>query len=370
MIRVLHVVPGLGLGGAERMATNLMRTLNREQFDVGAISLFDSVGSDLDDILAHNNIPVWYLGKRRGLDPRMFIRVALAIKRFRPHVVHTHMRVLRYVLPYIMWHPRPAIIHTVHSLAEREVDWAGRLVQRIAFRRGVIPVAIAKEVAEGLRRIYGVDGFPLIPNGIPVDTFRRRLIDRETWRRAEGFAPADVLFVCVAGLRPVKNPVLLLEAFARVLASEPQAHLLLVGRGVLRPHLERQIDALGLRERAHLLGMRFDVPDILNAAEVFVLSSDWEGNPLSVMEAMAAGKPVICTAVGGVPELVEDGNCGLLVPRRDTEALAKAMKYMVENSAARTSMGRASARRALEHFDLRTMTKTYEDLYRTTIAKA
>jgi len=240
----------------------------------------------------------------------------------------------------------------------------------MAFRRGVIPVAIAREVAQGLRRIYGIDDFPLIPNGIPVDTFRRRAVDRETWRRAEGFAPADVLFVCVAGLRPVKNPVLLLEAFARVLASEPQAHLLLVGRGVLRPHLERQTDALGLRERVHLLGMRFDVPDILNAAEVFVLSSDWEGNPLSVMEAMAAGKPVISTAVGGVPELVEDQRCGLLVPPRDAKALTRAMQYMLENPESRSSMGEASARRAIEHFDLRTMTKAYEDLYRTTIAKA
>ncbi len=136
----------------------------------------------------------------------------------------------------------------------REVDRAGRLIQRIAFRRGVIPVAIAEEVAKGLRRIYGIDGFPLIPNGIPVGAFRRRPIDRETWRRVEGFASSDVLFVCVAGLRPVKNPALLLESFARGLASDPRAHLLFVGRGELRPHLERQTDALGLRKKVHLLG--------------------------------------------------------------------------------------------------------------------
>ena len=106
-----------------------------------------------------------------------------------------------------------------------------------------------------------------------------------------------------------------------------------------------------------------DVPEILNAADVFVLSSDWEGNPLSVMEAMASGKPVVCTAVGGVPELVEDGRCGLLVPPRDTEALAGAMSYTLENPEARTAMGNAAARRAVEHFDLKVMTEAYEDLY-------
>jgi glycosyltransferase involved in cell wall biosynthesis len=142
-----------------------------------------------------------------------------------------------------------------------------------------------------------------------------------------------------------------------------------VGTGELRADLERQADTLGLQEKVRLLGGRSDVPEILNTADVFVLSSDWEGSPLSVMEAMAAGKPVICTAVGGVPELVEDGRFGLLVPQRDAEALAKAMEYMLEDSGARRSMGRASARRAIERFDLKVMTEAYEDLYRATIAE-
>jgi glycosyltransferase involved in cell wall biosynthesis len=135
----------------------------------------------------------------------------------------------------------------------------------------------------------------------------------------------------------------------------------------LRSELERQIGAAGLQGRVHLLGKRADVPEILNAADVFVLSSDYEGNPLSVMEAMAAGKPMISTAVGGVPELVEDG-CGLLVPPRDAQALSKAMSHMLENPSARKSMGEKSARRAVERFDLRAMTEAYEDLYRWLIA--
>jgi glycosyltransferase involved in cell wall biosynthesis len=194
-------------------------------------------------------------------------------------------------------------------------------------------------------------------------------VGSERWRDKEGFAPTDVLFVCVAGLRPQKNPALLLEAFHREPASEPQAHLLFVGRGALKSELERQVGALGLQERVHLLGLRWDIPEILNATDVFVMGSDYEGNPLSVMEAMAAGKPMICTAVGGVPELVQDGECSLLVPPRDVKALAGAMRYMLESPKARKSMGEASARRAVERFDLRVMTEAYESLYRTAIAR-
>jgi glycosyltransferase involved in cell wall biosynthesis len=294
-------------------------------------------------------------------------RVARTMGHFRPQVVHTHTYVLRYAFPYMLCRRVPAMVHTVHNLAEREVEWYERWVHQLAFRRGVLPVAIAREVADSIRRVYGIDDVTLIPNGIPVDTFRAPSIDRERWRNKEGFAPTDVLFVCVAALRPQKNPALLLEAFHRGAASDPRARLLFVGEGDLKSELERQIGALGLQERVHLLGLRSDVPEMLNAADVFVLSSDYEGNPLAVLEAMAAGKPMICTAVGGVPELVE-GECGLLVPPRDAQALSKAMSYMLESPKARQTMGGASARRAVERFDLRVMTEAYEDLYRELIA--
>jgi glycosyltransferase involved in cell wall biosynthesis len=369
LIRVVHVVSDFGGGGgAETVAANLLRTADPEHFDARAISLWGPFGWEgLEETLAQDGVPVRYMDKQRGFDSSVVARVARTLEHFRPHVVHTHTYALRYALPYMLYRRVPAMVHTVHNLAEREIQWYGRWVHRLAFRRGVLPVAIAREVADSIRRVYGIDRFPLIPNGIPVDTYRSPSIDRERWRNKEGFSPTDILFVCVAWLRPQKNPVLLLESFRRGPASDPRAHLLLVGIGPLRSELERQIGASGLQKRVHLLRIRADVPEILNAADVFVLSSDYEGNPLSVMEAMAAGKPMICTAVGGVPELVEDG-CGLLVPPRDAQALSKAMSQMLENPNARKSMGEKSARRAVERFDLRAMTEAYEDLYRRLIA--
>jgi len=372
LIRVLHVVSDFRSGGAEQVAANLLLTADPEQFDARAIALRGPLGLASERTLAEDGIQVWYMGKERGFDPSVLGRVARTMEHFRPQVVHTHTYALRYAFPYMLFRRVPAMVHTVHNLAEMEIGWYGRWVHRLAFRRGVLPVAIASEVADSIHRVYGIDDPPLIPNGIQLETFRKPSIDREGWRNQEGFATTDVLFVFVAWLRPQKNPALLLEAFRRGPASDPRAHLLFAGTGdeqsgSLKSELERQIGAWGLRERVHLLGLRSDVPELLNAADVFVLSSDYEGNPLAVMEAMAAGKPMVCTAVGGVPELVEDG-CGLLVPPRDAQALSKAMSHMLENPSARRSMGEKSARRAVERFDLRVMTEAYEDLYKKLVA--
>ncbi len=365
---MLHIVGDFRVGGAERVAASLLRTSDPGRFEVAAMSLRGPFGSALERALAEDGVPVMYMGKGRGFDPLVLARVGRAIRRFRPQVVHTHTYALSYAFPFAMRRRAPAVVHTVHNLAEKEVDnWIGRLVRRISFGRGVLPVAIASEVAGSIRRVYGIDGFPLIPNGVPVGAFRAPSVDREGWRSKEGFAPTDVLFVCVAVLRPQKNHALLLEAFNRGPASDPRAHLLLAGQGHLKPEIEEQIGALGLRDRVRLLGQRSDVPEMLNAADVFVLSSDYEGNPLAVMEAMAAGKPVISTAVGGVPELV-GGGCGLLVPPRDARALSKAMSYTLEDAGARLSIGKASAARALQRFELGVMTQAYEDLYERLVA--
>lgn len=350
------------------MAVNLMRTLDQERFDVAAISLYDPVGADLEHLLAHSSIPVWYLGKRRGFDPRMFTRIARIVRYFRPQVVHTHQYVLRYALPPVLRYRTPAVIHTMHNPAEKEVGWLGRWVHRLAFRRGVVPVAIAQEVGDSLRRCYRIRGFPSIYNGVPVDTYRQPLVGREAWRRREGFAQEDTLFVCIARLSAQKNHALLLEAFARGPVAAGRARLLLVGQGDSRSKLEKQAAALGLRDRIHFLGVRTDVPDLLNASDVFVLSSDWEGNPLAIMEAMSAGKAVVSTAVGGVPELIEDGSSGLLVPPGDSRTLAQTMKHMLVNPEARKAIGKAAGARAAERFDVQAMTKAYEGLYEKILA--
>jgi glycosyltransferase involved in cell wall biosynthesis len=362
-IKVLHIVPMLSPGGAERVAVHIVRGLNPQRYEAVVVSFSGRLGCDLDRLLEEAGIEVRYLGKRPGFDYRMYHRLHHALRNYRPHIVHTHLQVLRYALPSILLLKDTSPVHTVHNLAEREVEPRGRLVQRFAFKHGVVPIAVAAEVARSVERLYGVQPCRVISNCIPTDCYAYPRTPRGLWRAKEGFGSEDILFVCVARFVPQKNHTLLLKAFAEGPASNPHAHLVLVGEGALREQLEQQAKHLGLAGQVHFLGLRSDIPEVLGAMDVFVLSSDYEGSPLSVIEAMASGLPIVSTAAGGVPDLFRIGREGFMVPPGDVQGLSEAMAFLMGNREARESMGMAAARRAKENFDVSTMVQAYERLY-------
>lgn len=344
------------------MAVHLMQHTSRDLFEVRALSLFNPKDNILEHQLADSGIAIDFLAKRLGPDVSMLRKIDRVLRTYRPHVVHTHRYALKYALPAMLCRRIPAMVHTVHSIAEREVGRASRLIHGFGFRRGVVPVSIANEVTESIRRVYEIDSFPCIPNGIPVSSFAVPMVPRETWRQAQGFSADAVIYACVARLSAPKNHQLLLDAFAQGPAKCPNAYLLLVGEGDRRGILTDRVSQLGLSDRVRFLGQSDDVVSVLHAADVFVLASHWEGNPLSVMEAMAAGKAVVCTAVGGVPELVRNGIDGLLVPGGDQGALSRALIDLAETKALREKWG-LNARVRAQDFDVTIMAQAYEMLY-------
>jgi glycosyltransferase involved in cell wall biosynthesis len=351
-IRVLEVVPTLKRAGAENVVAALARRLDRSRFELKVASLYGRFpqGLELD-------VPVWYLGKRRGLDIRMVPRLAAVMREFRPEVVHTHSYVLRYTLPAVWLAGPQAMVHTVHNMAEREADRLGRAIQGWAWRRGVAAVAIGDEVARSFRAVYGRDPARTIPNGIETAAFGRPEA-RAAWRTAEGFGADEVLIASAGRLEPQKNPLGLIEAFARV----PAGRLVMAGEGSLMEAAGQKAERLGVEERVRFLGVRTDVAEMLSACDIFALASDWEGCPLAVMEAMAAGLPVVATAVGGVPELVEDGVTGILAARGDVQALASALDALAENPQRRLEMGQAARERS-KRFEVSAMVEAYSALF-------
>ncbi len=298
----------------------------------------------------------------------MFHRILGVLREFRPDVVHTHNYVLRYVLPPALLHNPPAIVHTIHNVAHLEVDSLGMWLNRRTFGRRVHPVVIAEEGAASFDRVYnplpaGPLRPPLIRNGIAVARYAAASSGREKWRAQNGFGPDDLLFVCVARLYLQKNHKTLVEAFASGPAKIPNAKLLLAGDGHLRDEVEARVRSLGISDRVHFLGRRDDIPQLLAASDIFALASMWEGNPLSVMEAMAAGLPAVVTAVGGVPELVTHEKHGLIVPPGDAAVLSAVMLRIANDPAMRRAMGIAAAKRAQTEFDDRNMVEAYESLY-------
>ncbi len=368
--RVLHVVPDLAPYGLENIVAYLSCEIDRERFEPAVVSLYGATGGGLESQLVNAGVQVFHLDKKRGFDGRMFSRCAQVLQRFQPHVLHTHNYVLRYTYLPALWHRVPVQVHTVHNVAQKEVDRVGRALQRIAFRWGVMPVAIAREVAATIRQVYGVPERALIPNGICVSRFQAGRASGEQWRRRESFTSDEILCLCVGRLAPQKDHATLLEAFAAGPAKNPRARLLLAGEGPLRNDIERRIEALGLGGSVRILGRRTDIPDMLAAMDLFVIASRWEGNPLAVMEAMSAGVPVIATAVGGVPELVADGATGLLVPPGDPAMLASAICRLLDDAESRASMGRLGMRKAAQDFDVRVMARAYERLYERLLCEA
>jgi glycosyltransferase involved in cell wall biosynthesis len=181
-------------------------------------------------------------------------------------------------------------------------------------------------------------------------------------RSSLGIDDGSFVFCCVARLRAIKNHKALLSAFARV-RQQADAHLLLAGDGELRGELEGLARDLKIARQTHFLGERDDVASVLATSDAFVLSSFSEGTPFSLLEAMAAGLPVIATAVGGIPEIVRDGTEGLLVPPGSVDALYGAMARMISGADARVSMARAARQRAIQKFDARVMVQSYLTTY-------
>ena len=363
---VFQILPSLAVGGAERLVVHLMEHLNRERFAPVCICLESPLGTHYEARVRALGAPLYFLEKGEKMSLGVLRKLDALFRKYRPAVVHTHILGLNYAYPLMIRYRTPARVYTVHSLAEKDVGRrTGPIVRAMAFRYqlgGVVPVAIADEVRVTIQRVYGYPDPPLIPNGIPTDEYAPDPDIRAQWRQAHAIEPHATVLTHIGRFAVQKNHALLIEAFAQVRADAP-LYLLLVGGGELENAVREQVAGLGLQSRVRFLGIRADVADILRASDVFVLSSRWEGNPMSVMEAMAAGLPVVSTTVGGVPELVQEGATGLLVPLEDAGALAQALQALVDDPVRRQAMGAAARQHAIAHFDIRHTVRGYEQLY-------
>lgn len=362
MLRVLHVIPNFGPGGAERLVVDLIKFIDHTQFEGAACSLYPRQGYPLEKELDMANIKVWYLNKHTGPDLRIIFELVKVLTCFSPHIVHTHLSVLKYLLPLYVIKKVPVRVHTIHNQPEHEVDKLGQLIHKIAFKHyGVIPVSISESVYRGLKPLYGNINSQVIYNGIDTKRFNVPFEQGFNIKKRVGVIHKKTL-IHIGRFYLEKNHSLLIDSFKLVKRYYENVVLLLVGDGELRTSIKKKVYESGLEGSIRFLGVRDDVPDLLAAADCFVLSSDWEGFGLVVVEAMAAGKPVVATAVGSVPELVQDGVTGFLVPSHDPDALAEAIIKLLNDDELMKSMGK-NAEKAAQKFNIYNTAKCYETLY-------
>jgi glycosyltransferase involved in cell wall biosynthesis len=349
--RVLLLVTLAETGGAQTYVAALAKALARE-YDV-------VVAAHGEGFHGFRYVPLRHL--RRPLNP---LHDALALvelyrlfRRERPLVVHANSSKAGVLGRLAAFAARvPVRFFTVHGwafkahtgLASNAYLWADRLMSPLTTT--TICVAHGERSAGLQARTCRADRTVVIYNGVPLDVPRR------------GAHTGPATLLSVGRLRAPKDFVTLVRAMA---ALEPgAARLRIAGDGPDRPALEAEIDRLGLTERVELLGTRDDVPELLAGSDVFVLASDSEGLPMSVLEAMAAGLPVVASAVGGIPELVRDGETGTLVRPGDSAVLARAIERIVSDPVLRDRLGEAGRHRVEQEFSLERFEREHLELYR------
>ncbi|MEM1964379.1 MAG: glycosyltransferase [Candidatus Caldarchaeum sp.] len=371
---VFQVIQSLTPGGAERVVVHLLQYHDRTQYQPVCVCLNRPEGTHYEQFVRQLDVPLHFLERRGGFDKNAYRRMNALFREYNPTIVHTHLLGLNYAYPLMLRHRTPVRVHTVHNIAQQELKIGKRLsrvVRVLAFRYrlgGVTPVAVSAEVARTVEKVYGLRQVPTIPNGIDLEQYRSDAQQRLHVRAVSKVEDSAVVIVHVGRFNVQKNHEMLLRAFARLRWAEP-TYLWLLGDGELMEPMRALARELQIEDRVRFWGIRSDVAAILNASDIFVLPSRWEGLPLSLMEAMAAGLPVVATAVGGVPEIVEHGVSGFLVPNEDEAALVEALQRLIDTPELRRAMGARARARAQERFDARAMTRAYEALYESILAR-
>jgi glycosyltransferase involved in cell wall biosynthesis len=361
-MKVTQLISDLGGGGAQRMLAHLVSGLLRQGQDVSVVCLGSETHSQNQKLIEEAGVKIHYVRKRPGFDPAVPFRLHRLFKEIRPDVVHSHLSALAYASLAPSYAKVRSRVHTVHNLAEKEAPSMFTRLHRRAFHKGTIPVAIADAVESSIRTFHGVSDVPCIPNGIPVDSYAKNADLRDETRARLGVAPSTSLLVQVGRLFEQKNPLNLMQALKSDQLASVDFKCLLVGDGPLRGEVESYVGANGLGAKVELLGVRSDVKEILAAADVFTLSSDWEGHPLCILEAMASRVPIVSTSVGGVPEQLGEGNFGLLVPPSEPEALAEGIRRVLESRDLATQLAQGAFQEVAK-YDVGAMTDAYVRLY-------
>ena len=354
-MKILQVIPYFCFGGAETMCENLTYALTNLGHTVTVVSLYNE-RTPIARRMEQAGVRIVYLDKKLGLDLSMVPKLVKIMRQEQPDVVHTHLDVIKYAVAAAKLGGIKRCIHTVHNVAHEEAE--GRLqkiINTIYFELGwSVPVALSPEVRKTIVSFYGLkeDRVPMIYNGVDLD----KCLAKTGYGLSE---PAQLLHI--GRFNHQKNHKGLLEAFRGILETYPNCILNLLGDGELQEETENYASQLGIREKVIFHGSQTDVHPYLHSADLFLLPSRFEGMPMTIIEAMGTGLPIVASAVGGVPDMLEDGRSGMLVSC-EPEQVAKAVLKLLEQEDLRKTLG-TNALLDCQKFSAEHMARCYVDVY-------
>lgn len=369
-MRVCHIASGDLWAGAEVQIAGLLGELKTfSDLEVTAILLNKG---RLHDELLSKGIRVVVYDETRLNFLQIFSALRANLREQRPHVLHTH-RYKENILTGIAakLSSVPFTVRTVHGLQENLRGWQRTKMSVYLWLEGMVAqwtrqytVGVSEEIATIMRQRLPRNTVVCIHNGIDVENVRPS-IDRVTKRRELGIPDEAIVVGTVSRLVPVKGIEYLLRAIGRLCEELPETavRLLLVGEGPSRSKLEALTCELGIERKTLFLGHRSDVYDLMNLFDIFALPSLHEGMPMALLEAMALGRPVVASRVGGIPEVVTDGAEGRLVPAQDIHCLSRALRELALSRTLREQLGRAAKERILRSFERKHMAAEVRELY-------
>lgn len=361
-LNLMHIVFCLDVGGLEYLVLNLIKKLNKAKYNVSICSL--SAKGKLEEKFIKMGIKVYHIEKSRGIDYLLYFKLASLLRKNQIDIIHTHnpapwfYGVVAGKLAGIK-----AAVHTEHSYLfaeQKRLMLAERLLSKIT----ETIVSDSDKVTDFLVKKLGIheERITTIVNGIDIDKFKI-VVDVMAKKTEFGIAEDSLVIGNVARLEPVKNHLYLLDVFSKVIRSFPKAVLVIVGGGSQFEILKLKAVELGIKNKVFFLGVRDDIPELLGLFDIFALTSINEGISLSLLEAMAAGRPIVATNVGGNPDVVVDGKTGFLLPLKDSEKMAEKIVSLLSNKELSIRMGEAGLKRAEQLFSLDRMVKNYENIY-------
>ena len=364
MTKVLIILPQLWTGGIQKVNIELAANMKDPDIDLTILSLYPYSGSNFDKQAEEQGIKVKYLDKKPGVDLSIIPKINRFFKEYKPDVIHINQRMTTYVLIPMLINRIKRRMYVVHSLADKDAKGIPRKINKFAFQHlKLIPVAVSDTCLDSMADVYDLpkERIKCIYNGVDTEKFKRKT-------PYEKMLADTCTFVTACAFRKVKNLPLLVDAFAIVHKKHPSSRLIIVGDAMegeeyMAEELKDKIASLGLQNSIELPGRQDDIPAWLEKGHVYVLSSDFEGLPVSVLEAMSAALPIVTTDAGGVVDIVKDGENGFIVPVGGTAQLVDAMLKLVKHPETRLSFSQKSEELA-QNYSVVKCAERYAQLYK------
>jgi glycosyltransferase involved in cell wall biosynthesis len=375
--KVVHIITKMELGGAQQNTLFTAENLDRKRFQAHVLA---GPGGELFDEARtfgrFRLVPDLVREVRPLQDLKAFLQIKTILEHIKaappsaPVIVHTHSSKAG-ILGRLAARAAgmPVIIHSIHGYGFNDyqpapVRWLYILLERLCSRVTSFFIAVSQaNIDRGLSLgLFTPDRVRLIRSGIDIGQFKNPAVARPEMRRQLGLPQDAPVVIMVACLKQQKSPLDYARVCSRIAACLPDAHFLLAGDGELRSALETELQSLHLADRFHLLGWQRDIPSLLHASDVLVLTSRWEGLPRVIPQAMSAGLPVVVTRADGSPEAVRQGQTGFVFKPGDIAGMAEKTSYLLENPEQSRRMGQA-AQALVAEFDMYKMVADQEALY-------